>query len=126
MLKYSRQRECIRENLVSRCDHPTAEMVYEDVRKTFPNISLGTVYRNLTLLAEQGDIARISMRDGPDRYDGSIHTHVHFLCSECHGIWDIDPDEAEQILSLSLAHFDGDVEKASIQLMGVCGSCRKQ
>ena len=56
MVKYSRQRECILKDLQSRRDHPTADMVYESVRDSFPNISLGTVYRNLSLLAENGTI----------------------------------------------------------------------
>ena len=57
-LKYSRQRESIKENLMHRCDHPTADMVYSDIRKIYPNISLGTVYRNLSLLSELGEISR--------------------------------------------------------------------
>ena len=53
-LKYSRQREAIKEFLMTRTDHPTADVVYMNVRQEFPNISLGTVYRNLTLLSDMG------------------------------------------------------------------------
>ena len=59
-LKYSRQREAVRHFLMTRRDHPTAETVYTCLREEFPNISLGTVYRNLTLLAELGEIQKIS------------------------------------------------------------------
>ena len=56
MIKHSRQRDAIRQNLINRYDHPTAETVYMDIKEDFPNISLGTVYRNLSLLADLGEI----------------------------------------------------------------------
>ena len=59
--KYSRQRELIKEFLMTRKDHPTADMVYMNVRRMNPNISLGTVYRNLTRLAEDGEINRLNV-----------------------------------------------------------------
>ena len=70
-LKYSRQRESIKVCLQGRKDHPTADMLYTDVRKEFPNISLGTVYRNLSLLSELGEIKRLTTGDGPDRFHAS-------------------------------------------------------
>ena len=60
MIKFSRQRESIKNNLMGRTDHPTAETVYSDIRQEYPNISLGTVYRNLSLLADLGEIQKIS------------------------------------------------------------------
>ena len=82
-LKYSRQRESIKVCLQGRKDHPTADMLYTDVRKEFPNISLGTVYRNLSLLSELGEIKRLTTGDGPDRFDGDTSTHHHFICRKC-------------------------------------------
>ena len=69
-LKHSRQRDCIKEFLMGRYDHPTADMVYAHVREEFPHISLGTVYRNLSLLSELGEIQKITC-EGPDRFDGN-------------------------------------------------------
>lgn len=69
-LKYSRQRELIKKFLMGRCDHPTADIVYRNVRQQNPNISLGTVYRNLTLLADMGEIQRLRLGDGTDHFDG--------------------------------------------------------
>lgn len=63
-LKYSKQREMIKEFLMTRKDHPTADIVYMNVRQENPNISLGTVYRNLTLLADIGEIIRLRVGDG--------------------------------------------------------------
>ena len=68
MIKYSRQRESIVNFLASRTDHPTAETIYQNIKKEFPNISLGTVYRNLSLLEEIGEIIKISTGVGPDHY----------------------------------------------------------
>ena len=75
MLKYSRQRESIKNFLMTRTDHPTAETIYENLRKEFPKISLGTVYRNLSLLTDIGENQTISTGVGPDRFDGNVSPH---------------------------------------------------
>ena len=71
MIKYSRQREAIVQYLTGRTDHPSAESVYQALRQTHPNISLGTVYRNLGVLEENGQLMRIPMDNGSDRFDRS-------------------------------------------------------
>ena len=82
MLKRSKQRESIKKFLISRYDHPTAETVYMNIKEEFPNISLGTVYRNLSLLADIGEIQKLSTGIGPDRFDGNPKPHYHFICKE--------------------------------------------
>ena len=77
MLKRSKQRESIKKFLISRYDHPTAETVYMNIKEEFPNISLGTVYRNLSLLADIGEIQKLSTGIGPDRFDGNPKPHYH-------------------------------------------------
>ena len=77
-LKYSRQRESIKNCLMNRTDHPTADTLYLTVREEFPNISLGTVYRNLNLLAELGEITRFSCGDGSEHFDFRTEPHYHF------------------------------------------------
>lgn len=79
-LKYSRQRESIKEFLMTRKDHPTADVVYENMKKIYPNISLGTVYRNLSLLSEIGEIQKLSNFGGADHFDGCVEPHCHFMC----------------------------------------------
>ena len=78
-LKYSRQRESIKEFLRSRTDHPTADTVYENLRQIYPNISLGTVYRNLSLLSDIGEIRKLTNFGSADRYDGRVAPHSHFI-----------------------------------------------
>ena len=74
-IKHSKQRDAIRNFLISRKDHPTAEVIYSHVLKEFPNISLGTVYRNLTFLVEQGMAVKVPCNDGSVHFDGNVlHT----------------------------------------------------
>ena len=82
-MKYSRQRESIKNFLSTRKDHPTADAVYMNIRKEYPNISLGTVYRNLSLLASVGEIQKISCGDGVDHFDPNADPHYHFVCRDC-------------------------------------------
>ena len=82
-LKYSRQRESIKEFLTGRTDHPTADFVYENMKQIYPNISLGTVYRNLSLLADLGEIQKLSSFGGADRFDARTAPHCHFMCTRC-------------------------------------------
>ena len=92
-LKYSRQREAIKEFMMTRKDHPTADVVYMNVRQEFPNISLGTVYRNLTLLSDMGELLRLRVGDGVDHFDATTTPHYHFICKRCDNVIDLDIDE---------------------------------
>lgn len=89
-VKYSRQREAIKNFLMSRKDHPTAEVVYEHVLKAFPNISLGTVYRNLSFLVDNGQAVKVPCEDGSVHFDGNVMPHYHFQCTECGAVIDLD------------------------------------
>ena len=89
-LKYSRQRESIKEFLRTRTDHPTADVVYENMKLIYPNISLGTVYRNLSLLADLGEIKKLSSFAGADHFDGRTERHCHFMCIRCERIIDLE------------------------------------
>ena len=71
VLRYSKQRESIKNYLCGREDHPTADMIYTSIREEYPNISLGTIYRNLSLLVEIGEIQKITT-DGADRFDARV------------------------------------------------------
>ena len=77
MIKRSVQRELIRNNLAHRTDHPTADMVYQSIREELPNISLGTVYRNLRFLVDQGDALSLKLGDGKEHFDGNVNPHFH-------------------------------------------------
>ena len=126
MLKYSRQREAIKNFLAERYDHPTAETVYLGIKDEFPNISLGTVYRNLALLSEIGEIQKISTGKGPDRFDGRPHLHYHFMCTCCGGVTDLSVEGLEHINILAEQGFDGDVEGHFAYFFGTCPECKNK
>ena len=122
MTKHSRQRDGILEELCSRYDHPTAEELYLSLKTKMPNLSLGTVYRNLNLLAEEGIILKLSS-DGPDRFDGNKENHYHFACTECGHLYDIDipllsgiEQEAEKIA-------EAKITSHHLTFVGVCRDC---
>ncbi len=122
-LKYSRQREAIKQYLEQSYEHPTADMVYFHVRNEFPSISLGTVYRNLNLLTDIGRAIKITMPDGSDRFDGRVHPHNHFLCSDCGCVSDIQLHPHVSAEDLARVGFHGRVESSSTMFFGKCKSC---
>ena len=126
MIKHSRQREAILLNLSQRCDHPTAETIYLDIKEQIPNISLGTVYRNLALLADLGEIQKITTGDGPDRFDGRLAPHYHFACRNCHCILDVPLEEQTGINKAASDVFPGIIEGSITQFFGLCPECAKK
>lgn len=124
MANYSRQREAILSELKGRCDHPTAAQVYEGVRKTIPNISLGTVYRNLASLVESGEIVSVSVGDGYEHFDGDNSFHLHLHCRGCGSITDVPAAEGK---IKSLSRYDGFTPETSVCVVyGKCKNCNQQ
>ena len=121
-LKHSRQRDCIMEFLMGRTDHPTADMVYAHVREEFPRISLGTVYRNLSLLSEIGEIRKITC-NGPDRFDANTTPHYHFTCKTCGCVEDLEFSKEPDLSSIQPLHFGGMIEEAELSFSGTCEAC---
>ena len=126
-LKYSRQRESIKEFLRSRTDHPTADTVYENLRQIYPNISLGTVYRNLSLLSDIGEIRKLTNFGSADRYDGRVAPHSHFMCTKCNRVIDMQSDSLNGILEQAAAEFiHGKVFDVDASFYGICKECLKK
>lgn len=86
--RYSRQRELIYAAVRESREHPTAEMVYQRLKPEHPTLSLGTVYRNLHLLSEEGKLTRMPFP--VERYDGDTHPHTHFCCRKCGEVFDME------------------------------------
>lgn len=125
-LKKSKQRDMIKAFLMGRKDHPTADMVYTNVRQLNPNISLGTVYRNLTLLADIGEIQRLRLGDGVDHFDADTTPHYHFVCNTCNSVIDLEMDGIESILDVANANFDGVITGHVTYFNGTCSCCTKE
>lgn len=126
MMKYSRQREAIKEYLMGRTDHPTAEMVYLSVRETNPKISLGTVYRNLSLLVSLGEIQKICCGDGVERYDANLKPHYHYHCTACGCVMDVPLAQVPSSQILLGDTFPEQVDGYTVLFHGTCRSCREK
>lgn len=119
--KRSRQREKVLGVVRSTKSHPTADWVFHEVRKELPNISLATVYRNLNLLAESGEINEV-LCDGQLRFDANKDVHFHFICRSCKGIFDIDETRvASPDFKLPRGYV---VQDLRIDFYGVCPACQ--
>lgn len=124
-INYSRQRELVLQAVLEHPVHPTANTVYQMVRRKDPKISLGTVYRNLNFLSEMGLLRKISMPVGSDRFDGRLDEHYHMACTHCGRVFDV---ECEALLGLDreiLAGQGFEVRKHHLLLTGVCRECRE-
>lgn len=122
-MKYSRQREAIKDYLSNTKEHPTADTVYMNIRKTHPNISLGTVYRNLNLLVDQGEALKLNGMDESDHFDGNVDPHYHFVCNRCNRIYDIEMESIDHINSIANKNFPGKVEGHMTYFYGTCQEC---
>ena len=122
-LKYSRQRESIKEFLITRKDHPTADVVYENMKKIYPNISLGTVYRNLSLLSDIGEIQKLSSFVGADHFDGCVTPHCHFMCQKCGQILDLDMDDMSDLVTKASEKFSEKITGYDLRFFGICEKC---
>ena len=125
-LKRSKQRDAIVNYLRSTKEHPTADTIYMNVKKEIPNISLGTVYRNLNLLAACGDIIKISCDNKSDRFDGNLHSHYHVICTECGEVMDLEMEPLDHVNVLAGAVFDGRIEEHVVYFKGICKKCLKK
>ena len=123
-LKYSRQREEIKKHLAARRDHPTAEMIYTELKEQDARLSLGTVYRNLSLLTQIGEVRKIQTQEGPDHFDGDISPHYHFVCRQCRQIFDLRVPEIGGRIDEGARQQDFEVEQIQLTAYGLCGTCR--
>lgn len=123
-LKYSRQRESIKNYLCNREDHPTADMIYTSIRKEFPNISLGTVYRNLSLLVELGEIRKIPTENA-DRFDAKLIPHSHFICRRCGNVMDVMVPVEDPVKTVNEQWTFGDIDECRMEFFGICADCKK-
>ncbi len=122
----TRQRSVILDELRSVTTHPTAETLFQMVKKRLPSISFATVYRNLNLLRDEGKVLELTCERYRCRYDGDMNRHHHFFCVGCHTIIDLDPAVAEGICEKA-SHASGqDVSCHRISLYGYCETCRNE
>jgi len=130
MRNYSRQREEIIKVIKELYTHPTAEEIYIIVKGKDPSVSRSTVYRNLGLLVESNVINKITMLNGPDRYDyirEESTKHNHAICTKCGKIFYFEFDfEYEKLKSIILKQTGIEISKKGIAIEGICDSCKNK
>lgn len=120
-LRNTKQKELILSIINRSCSHPTVQEIYDECRKKIPNISLGTVYRNLNFLVNHSLVRRIRVSDHIDRYDKWMRHHAHFICIRCQKVIDLDDDH--KIDPMINGHKVVDYE---VSFKGICKDCLKK
>ncbi len=121
--KRSRQRDRIYNVLRRTRNHPTAEWVFERVREELPRISLGTVYRNLHVLKQQGKIQELDFGEGLKRYDAFIEPHYHFICEVCGIVHDLDVPSLSDVNDRVQQLVVEEIRTHRLDFFGTCTSC---
>ena len=123
-MKFSKQRELILNYILNSHEHLTADTIYADLKKDNPELSLGTVYRNLTKLTEIGAIKKVSLPNQVDKFDKNLDPHAHFICDECGSITDINIPGMDEFLD-KVSDEDGiSIRKYDLTLNGTCKKCK--
>lgn len=123
-MKFSKQRELILNYILNSHEHLTADTIYADLKKDNPELSLGTVYRNLTKLTEIGAIKKVSLPNQVDKFDKNLEPHAHFICDECGSITDINIPGMDKFLD-KVSDEDGiSIRKYDLTLNGICKKCK--
>ena len=118
----TRQRRVVYETIKNTHSHPTADWIFEKVRTAVPKISLGTVYRNLSVLKDEGLVREIYGNDRRAHYDAITEPHAHFICSDCGGIWDVN--SSTDVDWRSFKELVGcEVTEQRIEFGGTCAAC---
>jgi len=126
-LRMTPQRKTLIEELRKLNSHPTADELYEIVRKRLPHISLGTVYRNLEILSRKGMIRKIELSGTQKRFDGDLEIHQHIRCTECGRIDDLPAGTAVTRCDMDLIEQTGyEVIERRVEFIGICPECRKR
>ena len=120
----TKQRSRILEILQETTTHPTANWIYDRAKIEFPNISMGTIYRNLAVLEEMGMLQKLSCGSTFDRYDANVEPHIHFVCRKCSGVSDIHDDIPKARLQEAISGIDMQIDTYDLTCYGVCKDCQ--
>ena len=124
--KHFKKRAAILDYLRSTTSHPSAETVFTDLKQEIPDLSMGTVYRNLTLFRQQGLASVIATVRGVERFDANTEPHVHFICQDCDRVIDLmEMEVPEELKSQASRCCGGRADLCQLSFTGVCGNCIK-
>ncbi len=124
---YSRKRLAIIEALKDTNTHPTAEWIYTKLKTDYPDLSLGTVYRNIKKFCADNKVKSVGVVGGQERFDANIEPHSHFTCEKCNAIIDIDKTFLNaDLLSTLSREYNISVLSHDVMFHGVCNHCRAE
>ena len=123
-IRYSKKREAILQALHDTDYHPSAEWLYQSLKASHPDLSLGTVYRNLVFFQKQGTVKSVGVVDGQERFDATVHPHTHFVCSGCGAVMDLHKLKLSDELDRTVCEQYGlAVERHELTFYGICQKC---
>lgn len=122
---FSKKREMIYKKLCATKSHPTAEWLYSELKDECPDLSIGTVYRNIAYFKENGMIVSIGNVDGHERFDAKTTPHTHFVCQKCNSVFDVDCVDTSNkseyyVINSTLGH---KVNYHNTSYYGICVDC---
>jgi len=127
IVRHSRKRDAILRRMQATDCHPTADWVHQEIRKEYPDISLGTVYRNLNQLCEEGLVWRIGATNGQERFDACLDPHAHFVCSNCGTVIDLpDSPPSQAYIKGHSKTYEFSVDGCELKLRGLCKNCQQK
>lgn len=125
--RYSKKREAILALIQGTEVHPSADWVYQQLKPHYPDLSLGTVYRNLTAFREEGAITSVGVVQGQERFDGNVSLHTHFICRTCGRVEDFHLlAPPEELTHQAAQQYGGRVERYQLTFEGVCTDCLEE
>ncbi|AGB40368.1 Fe2+/Zn2+ uptake regulation protein [Halobacteroides halobius DSM 5150] len=123
--RMTKQRKKILKVLQGTTCHPTADWVYEQVKKEIPNVSLGTIYRNLNVLQEMGKIQELNYGSDYSRFDGNPKNHYHFTCLKCDEVIDVELEVVQEMNQQVADLVEGEVKYHRTEFFGYCSKCKE-
>ena len=125
--KFSRKREALYNALRATTVHPTAEWLCAALRPEYPDLSLGTVYRNLKKFCAEGKARSVGVINGQEHFDANVSPHTHLICRSCGTVRDLFEINVSDEIAQQAADVSGyQITGVSLRLMGLCPSCRKK
>jgi len=123
-IRYSKKREAIYQALQNTTSHPSAEWLYQTLKPEHPDLSLGTVYRNLVFFQEQGMIKSVGVVNGQERFDACVSPHCHFVCHDCGAVIDLNRLELDGDTDhLVSQQYGFEVDRHEFTFYGTCKQC---
>ena len=123
-VRFSKQREIIYEALLNTTIHPTAEILYNSLKKDYPELSLGTVYRNLNFFVQNEKAIKFDAGSGVEHYDATTEPHYHFVCKRCQSVSDIEANYDTNLENKISSMNNLDIDSHSIIFYGTCHNCK--